>query len=76
MSVRTRRRRYVAVAGALGLALTLAACGDDDGDGGGGSTAEGCEAYSSYGTFDGETKKSSVPVVRRKRRASDLAARP
>jgi hypothetical protein len=51
MAVRTRRRGYVAVAGALGVALTLAACGGDDG--GSGDTAEGCEAFSSYGTFDG-----------------------
>ena len=51
MAVRTRRRGYVAVAGALGVALTLAACGGDDGESG--ETAAGCEAYASYGTFDG-----------------------
>lgn len=51
MAVRTRRRGFAAVAGALGVALTLAACGGDDSSGG--DTAEGCEAFSSYGTFDG-----------------------
>jgi alpha-glucoside transport system substrate-binding protein len=50
MAVRTRRG-YAAVAGALGVALTLAACGGDDSAGG--ETKAGCEAYSSYGTFDG-----------------------
>ncbi len=55
MAVRTRRRGYVAVAGALGVALALTACGDDGGGGGGGDTKEGCEAYSTYGEFDGAT---------------------
>ena len=75
MSVRTRRRRYVAVAGALGLALTVAACGDDDGDGGGGSTAEGCEAYSSYGTFDGASVNvySSIRDIEQQRYEESFA---
>jgi alpha-glucoside transport system substrate-binding protein len=75
MAVRTRRRGYVAVAGALGVALTLAACGGDDEGGGGGEVAAGCEAYSSYGTFDGAAVNvySSIRDVEQQRYEESFA---
>jgi alpha-glucoside transport system substrate-binding protein len=53
MTSRSRRRGIGIVVGASALALLLAACGGSSSSGGSSPAPAGCEAYASYGSFDG-----------------------
>lgn len=53
MSVRARKRAAALFIGALGVTGLAAGGSDDDGGDSGSSTAEGCEDFADYGTFDG-----------------------